>query len=141
MSSLLPATGEAPQTPTGSVLSEVSRTVVSLYKKHFGKGPVKAHATLARDVLTVVMEGGLTTAEHTLADHGSALEVRAARLAMHGVVEEEFRKAVETLLYRGVRSVMSASDPENDLETQVYILNPEGADELSATESRAQAPR
>lgn len=112
------------------MLADVSNAVVRLHKRFYGKGPVKARAHLSHDVLTVVLEGGFTRGEQTLHDHGHAQEVVRSRLAMQESIENEFRAAIESILYRSVRSFMSANDPSNDLQAEVFVLDPQGDEVL-----------
>ncbi len=114
----------------GRVLADISNAIVRIHKQFYGKGPVKARAHLSQDVLTVILEGGFTRGEQTLQDHGHAQEVVRTRLAMQQSIEDEFRAAVETTLYRSVRSFMSANDPSNDLQAEIFVLHPPGAEEL-----------
>jgi uncharacterized protein YbcI len=112
------------------MLADVSNAIVRIHKQFYGKGPVKARAHLSHDVLTVVLEGGLTRGEQTLHDHGHAQEVVRSRLAMQESIENEFRTAIESILYRSVRSFMSANDPSNDLQAEVFVLHPQADDVL-----------
>lgn len=112
----------------GQVLADVSNAIVRIHKQFYGKGPVKARAHLSQDVLTVILEGGLTRGEQTLQDHGHEQEVVRSRLAMQQSIESEFRVAVESILYRSVRSFMSSNDPSNDLQAEVFVLHPRDSD-------------
>jgi len=112
----------------GQVLADVSNAIVRIHKQFYGKGPVKARAHLSQDLLTVILEGGFTRGEQTLQDHGHAQEVVRSRLAMQQSIESEFRIAVESILYRSVRSFMSANDPSNDLQAEVFVLEPRGSE-------------
>jgi len=112
------------------MLADVSNAIVRIHKQFYGKGPVRARAHLAEDLLTVVLEGGFTRSEQTLHDHGHEREIMSSRLAMQHSVESEFRAAVETITYRSVRSFMSANDPSNDLQAEIFVLRPRGSEEL-----------
>jgi uncharacterized protein YbcI len=122
---------------SGQVLADVSNAVVRIHKRFYGKGPVKARAHLSQDLLTVVLEGGFTRGEQTLHDHGHSQEVIRSRLAMQESIESEFRAAVETILYRSVRSFMSANDPSNDLQAEIFVLHPRGSETLADRSSSA----
>jgi uncharacterized protein YbcI len=117
-------------TERGQMLADVSNAIVRIHKQFYGKGPVRARAHLSHDLLTVILEGGFTRSEQTLNDHGHEREVLSSRLAMQDAVENEFRTAVETILYRAVRSFMSANDPANDLQAEIFVLEPRGSEEL-----------
>jgi uncharacterized protein YbcI len=128
----------------GQVLADVSNAVVRIHKRFYGKGPVKARAHLSQDVLTVILEGGFTRGEQTLQDHGHAQEVVRSRLAMQQSIESEFRIAVESILYRSVRSFMSANDPSNALQAEVFVLEPRDSEAVEPfdgkTATAAAAP-
>jgi uncharacterized protein YbcI len=117
-------------TERGQMLADVSNAIVRIHKQFYGKGPVRARAHISEDLLTVILEGGFTRSEQTLNDHGHEREVLSSRLAMQGAVESEFRAAVEKILYRSVRSFMSANDPSNDLQAEIFVLEPRGSEEL-----------
>ncbi len=114
----------------GQMLADVSNAIVRIHKQFYGKGPVRARAHLSEDLLTVLLEGGFTRSEQTLHDHGHEREVMSSRLAMQHSVESEFRTAVEKIMYRSVRSFMSANDPANDLQAEIFVLRPRGSEEL-----------
>jgi uncharacterized protein YbcI len=139
-----PRQTDAENAALGATLAEISRTLVAIQKRNYGKGPVRARSFLHKDVLTVILEGGYTTIEQKLEEHGHDNEVIAARLAMQKAVACEMRTAVETILARSVRSFMSANDPANELQAEVFVLDPT---EESARDERlipvgddAQAP-
>lgn len=124
----------------GQILADVSNAIVRIHKRFYGKGPVKARAHLSQDLLTVVLEGGFTRGEQTLQDHGHAQEVVRSRLAMQASIENEFRAAIESILYRSVRSFMSANDPSNDLQAEIFVLHPRGAEALEDIPVAEQDP-
>ncbi len=121
----------------GQLLADVSNAIVRIHKRFYGKGPVKARAHLSQDLLTVILEGGFTRGEQTLHDHGHADEVVRSRLAMQSSIENEFRAAIESILYRSVRSFMSANDPSNDLQAEIFVLHPRGSETLDGAEEPA----
>jgi uncharacterized protein YbcI len=116
----------------GHVLAALSNAVVAIHKQFYGKGPTKARAQISHDLVTVVLDGGFTRSEQTLHERGHAHEVVQSRLAMQSSVEGEFRAAVEAILGRRVRSFMSANDPANDLQVEIFVLHPREPSELRA---------
>jgi uncharacterized protein YbcI len=116
----------------GQVLLELSNAVVRIHKQFYGKGPTKARSHLMHDLLTVVLEGGYTRVEETLLAHGHDAEVAASRAAMQDSVELELRAAVEAILGRRVRSIMSGNDPANGLQVEVFVLEALASPERAA---------
>jgi uncharacterized protein YbcI len=106
------------------MLAEVCNAVVGIHKRFYGKGPSKARAYLAHDLLSVVLEEGFTRGEETLQQRGYEGEVMRARIAMQRAVEEVFRGAIEGIIGRRVRSFMSANDPATKLQAEIFVLEP-----------------
>ncbi|HEX5226024.1 MAG TPA: Na-translocating system protein MpsC family protein [Solirubrobacteraceae bacterium] len=123
------------------LLTDVANAVVRVHKRYYGKGPERARAHLSRNLLTVILEGGLTRGEQTLQDHGHVAEVVRARLAMQDAMESDFRAEIETLLYRSVRSFMSANDPRHDVQAEIFVLEPEEPGETDQGERSAETLR
>lgn len=105
-------------------LARVCKAVVHIHKRFYGKGPTKARAHLSEDLLTVVLEGGFTRGEETLRRSGHESEVLRSRLAMKQSAEGVFCEAIEDTLDRAVRSFMSACDPANGVQVEVFVLEP-----------------
>ena len=108
----------------GQTLVALSNAIVGIHKRFCGKGPTKARSHLSHDTLTVVLEGGFTQGEHRLHESGHDEELVHARRALQASVEPELRTAVEEILNRRVRSLLTASDPANKLEAIVFVLVP-----------------
>ena len=119
------AFGTQPTADRGSVLLELSNAIVRIHKQAHGKGPTKARSHLSGDLLAVVLEGGYTRGEMTLHESGHVREVLQARLAMRALTEAEMRAVVERILGRTVRSFMSANDPSNELQVEIFVLDQE----------------
>ena len=117
--------GTATSVERGQILLDIANTIVKLHKQYFGKGPTKARTHLSQDLLTVVLEGGFTRCEHTLRDRGHEREVIATRYAMQRSIQDEFVAAIEGVTGRRVRSFMSANDPEQDMQVEVFVFDRE----------------
>ena len=110
----------------GSVsLGRISSEVVSLYRRHYGKGPTAAKTYAIDDVVVCVLRDGLSPVEKTLFEAGRAETVREMRSAFHEAVEEQFSEVVERLTGRRVVAFMSQAHVDPDLVVEVFVL--EGA--------------
>ncbi|HEY1596810.1 MAG TPA: Na-translocating system protein MpsC family protein [Thermoleophilaceae bacterium] len=116
----------------GSKMLQVSNAIVGLHKEFYGRGPTKARSTLARDVLVVVLEGGFSQAERTLAQSGRTEAVSDARRVMQSVIKDRWVEAVEELLGRQVSCFLSANDPLKEIQIETFILEPVPAAEDGA---------
>jgi uncharacterized protein YbcI len=112
-----------------SVLTEISREMVRLYKEQFGRGPTKARTNFAGpDIVVVTLEETFTPAELRLAEMGEHQRLRDTRLYFQHATENEFRSVIERILGRKVRAFNSAVDTETDVSVEVFHLEPQGED-------------
>ena len=127
---------ESDADPRSSVLSEMSNTIVRLYKEQFGRGPTKTRTTWAGpDMLVVTLENTLTPAERNLVKMGEHQRLRDLRMFFQYATVREFCEPVEQITGRKVRSFHSSIDTEVDgLSTELFILHPAGYDGPSRAE-------
>jgi uncharacterized protein YbcI len=120
----------APSDPRYSILADISREMVRLYKEQFGRGPTKARTDWAGpDVLITVLEDTLTPAERNLVKLGEHQKVRDMRTFFQYATVSEFCDPVERLTGRRVRAFLSAIDTHMDgLGMETFILHPEDYD-------------
>jgi uncharacterized protein YbcI len=119
-----------------SLLAQLSREMVRLYKDQFGRGPTRTRSHwCGDDMLIVVLEDTLTPAERNLAAMGEHERLREARMFFQYATVREFCEPVERLTGRNVRAFISGIDTTvNGLSTETFILHPKGADMPSRTE-------
>ena len=110
----------------GGILAELSRTVVRLHKECFGKGPTKARSYWEEDVIVCVLADGFTAAEKTLIQGGRGDLVREQRAAVHEMVKERFRDAIESVAGRRVIAIMGATDEDAQTCSETFILEGPG---------------
>jgi uncharacterized protein YbcI len=124
--------------PRTSVLSEISNTMVRLYKEQFGRGPTQARTHWSGDVVTVLLEDTLTRAESNLVKLGEHQRLRDMRMCFQYATVREFCEPIEQITGRKVRSFISGIDTEVDgLSTEMFILHPAGYDGPSRIERAA----
>jgi uncharacterized protein YbcI len=111
-------------TPSGNVLLDISNALVGIHKQFYGRGPTKARTYMMDDLVAVVLQGGYSRAEHTLVDRGRQAAVTQTRLAMQETIEGASVAVVERLTGRKVRSVMSANEPFQELQAELFLLEP-----------------
>jgi len=109
--------------PRVSVLADISRDMVRLYKEQFGRGPTRARSHFAGpDTLICTLEDTFTPAEQRLADMGEHQRIRDTRLYFQHATEAEFREVVERRLGRGVRAFVSGTDTGHDVSAEIFYL-------------------
>jgi uncharacterized protein YbcI len=122
--------------PRTSILADVSREMVRLYKEQFGRGPTKARTDWAGpDVLMTVLEDTFTPAERNLIRLGEDPKVRDMRTFFQYATVNDFCAPVERLTGRRVRAFLSAIDTKVDgIAMETFVLHPVGYDGPSRTE-------
>jgi uncharacterized protein YbcI len=126
-----------------NLLLEISNALVGIHKEYYGRGPTKARMYISDDLVVVVLQGGYSRVEQTLVDTGRSESVLQTRLTMQETMEDTTRKEIERLTGRKVRSFMSGNDPDQELQTEVFLLEPAHAEPVSDKDlaDRSQAAR
>jgi len=121
---LNPAEDEA----RGSVLMDISNTMVRLYKEQFGRGPTQARTYWSGpDIITVLLEDTLTPAERNLTRMGEHERLREMRMFFQYASVREFCEPVEQITGRKVRAFLSSTDTQVDgLSVETFVLHPKG---------------
>lgn len=110
-----------------SVLAEISRKIVRLYKEQFGRGPTKVRTDFPTpDMVICTLENSLTPAERKLAEMGEHQRLRDTRLYFQHAAEEEFCAIIERLVGREVRGFISGIDTREDIAVELFYLAPGG---------------
>jgi uncharacterized protein YbcI len=125
MSDLSPPTSPVESPESQSVLSEISREMVHLYKEQFGRGPVKSKTRFADpDCIICTLEQTLTPAEKSLVAMGEEQRLRDIRMFFQYATEARFIEVIERLSGRRVISFVSGVDAVHDVASEVFYLEP-----------------
>lgn len=128
---------ELPDTPArGAIVSQLSREIVQLHARLYGRGPTKARSYLHSDYVVCILEEVFTTAERTLIVAGSADHVRDTRKKFQDAVKEEFVEVVERVSGRTVRVSLSQVDIDANLALEFFLF----ADDDSALDEAPTDP-
>ncbi len=111
----------------GRLIAQLSREIVQLHARMYGRGPTRARSYLQRDYGLCVLEEIFTQAERTLIENGSAEHVRDTRLKFQDAVGEQFVSIAERVVGRPVRSFMSQVDTDNDMAAEIFIFGDDSA--------------
>jgi uncharacterized protein YbcI len=106
----------------GALVSQLSREIVQLHARLYGRGPTKARSYLQGDYAACVLEEIFTTAERTLISAGSGEHVSETRQKFQDAVKEEFIGVVERITGRSVRVFLSQVDVEANLALEFFIF-------------------
>jgi uncharacterized protein YbcI len=119
------APGEYEHLDHSTVPASISREIVRLHARLFGRGPTRAKTFLDRDYALCVLEDVLTRAEKTLVAAGNVEQVRATRRAFQEAVHDEFIEVIEEISGRTVRAFISEIHLDPELEVELFLFEPE----------------
>jgi uncharacterized protein YbcI len=127
---------DLPDSPArGALVSQLSREIVQLHARLYGRGPTKARSYLHNDYAVCILEEVFTTAERTLIVAGSGDHVSETRKKFQDAVKDEFIGVVERITRRRVRVFLSQVDVEANLALEFFIF----ADPNGTTKGRPRA--
>jgi uncharacterized protein YbcI len=125
----------------GVELAEVTKGMISLHRRFYGKGPTKAKTYAVNDTVICVLEGGFTTVERTLINEGNVEAVLEIRRSFQRTMEGHFTEIVEGALGRKVIAYMSQIHADPDLAVELFVLEPgENEDDEVVGEHQFEEP-
>jgi uncharacterized protein YbcI len=104
-----------------SLVAEISREIVRIHARFYGRGPTKAKTVWRDEIVICVLEDLFTKAEQLLVEGGRFADVRAHRTAFQDEVEPLFRSTVEAITGRRVISFLSQV-AEDGVACEVFVL-------------------
>jgi len=114
------------KSPQGEQLAEISNMIVAVYADYLGRGPTKARSYATDGVITCLLEDTLTRAEQSLIASGREQAVLEVRNSLQATMREELVKAMERLTEQRVKAMISGTQLDPDVTTQVFVLDESG---------------
>ena len=115
-------TTEAEGQTTSEMAREISRGVVSLYKKYTGRGPSHARTHIHGDLVVTLFRDTMTDAEQTLKDEDRAEMVREQRRVFQDAFRKEAKALVEQITGSRVVAFLSDHAIDPDYAVEVFVL-------------------
>jgi len=113
----------------GRSAAAISNAISRLHRDYYGRGATKSSTVFQRNFIVVFLEDIYTPLERTLLDAGAAQQVKETRQSFQLAMRERFSAAVEEIVGRKVIAFMSQVHFEPDLAAEVFVLEPQGADD------------
>ena len=113
-----------PRSDLGQLSSQISREIVQLHARLYGRGPTRAKTYLTRDYALSILEEIFTPAERTLIASGKGELVQATRTAFQDAVRDEFVTIVEETAGRSVRALISQVHLETGSAIELFLFAP-----------------
>jgi uncharacterized protein YbcI len=111
----------------GKLALAIANITVHVLRVHTGRGPTSSRAYLNDDLISVVLGGTLTQAEHALVAGGKSDLVLSNRRAFQGIMQADLVAAVEGLTGRTVIAVFSDHTIDPDVALESFLLAPQDA--------------
>ena len=112
--------------PRGRAGSAISSAVVGIFREYTGRGPTKAHTTISRDNVAVLLENTLLKAERSLVADGEYEAIRQMRRRFQDTMGPDLIAVVERETGRKVKAFMSDNQLEPDYAVEFFVLAPAG---------------
>ena len=113
----------APRPDLGEVSSQVSRQIVQLHARLYGRGPTRAKTYITQDYLLSLLEEIFTPAERTLIAAGKGEHVQSTRAAFQEAVRDAFVEIVEATTGRRVRTMISQVDLVTGVAAELFVFD------------------
>ena len=107
----------------GELLAAISNAVVAVYADHLGRGPTKARTYVTDGVVTCLLEDTLTRFEQSLISSGREAAVLEVRANLQETMREDLVKAMEDLTDNRVKAMISGTQINPDITSQVFVLD------------------
>ena len=108
-------------------LKPMCAAIARLHSETYGRGPRRCRGYWAGpDAILVLLENGLTQAEHLLIEHGKGADVIDRRRAMEQILEPRLLDLVAEATGRGVVTMLDATELDPAVSAHVYLLDPDG---------------
>lgn len=113
-----------PPTSDGQQAAAISEFIVKTMNEYIGRGPERARTSVAKDVITVLLDEPFTKAERSLIQDGHAPQVLAMRKALQQTMGPAFIEGIEAITGRRVAAFLSDNHTNPDMSTEVFALDP-----------------
>jgi uncharacterized protein YbcI len=114
-----PQTGQDKTVPA---VAEISREIVRLHSRLYGRGPTRAKTIWRDDIVTCILEDVFAKAEIVLAESGRFEQVRSNRQVFNDEVAPQMQEIVEAATGRRVKSSLSQIAPAG-VVAEVFLLH------------------
>ncbi len=105
------------------VTNEISREMVQLYLRAFGRGPTRARTFVPPQFAVCVLRDVLTTVERTLVESGEVEAVEAGRQKINDTLDGEFIEIVEANTGKLVQSHLVHAKVSDDVVVHLFLFH------------------
>jgi uncharacterized protein YbcI len=130
-----PKPSSAPSAGAGSrtedeTTATISREIVAVYLRTFGRGPTRARTFVQPQFSVCVLRDVFTTAERALIATGGGDEVEVSRKKLNAANDDDFQAIVESLTGRTVQSHLTHVKVPANLAVHVFLFDEDAGESL-----------
>jgi uncharacterized protein YbcI len=114
---------EEPVASLEAMQTEIAAEVLRVHEENYGTGASNVDVHLVGDIVLVVLDVDLTTAERTLMTSGHVEAVKKTRESFQQAIAPTFAAIVERATGRKVRSFLSSLSTEPLYATELFRLD------------------
>ena len=115
---------------------EISNQLTRSHREHFGRGAGNAKTVIQKGFVVTFLEDIYTPFEKTLISGGHEQLVIDCRFAFQQMMRDNYIAIIETVTGRKVRAFMSQNHIDPAIATEMFVLEPEGGDDISDVQRR-----
>jgi uncharacterized protein YbcI len=115
---------------------EISNQMTRSHREHFGRGAGNVKTVIQKGFVVAFLEDIYTPFEKTLISGGHTQLVLDCRFAFQEMMRENYIRVIETVTGRKVRAFLSQNHIDPAIATEMFVLEPEGGDEISDVQGK-----
>lgn len=115
---------------------EISNQLTRSHRESFGRGAGNVRTVIQKGFVVTFLEDIYTPFEKTLIAGGHETIVTDGRFALQQMMRQSYIDIIESVTGRKVRAFLSQNHIDPAIAAEIFVLEPEGGDEVSDVEQR-----
>ena len=118
---------------------EISNQLTRSHRESFGRGAGNVKTVIQKGFVVTFLEDIYTPFEKTMISGGHDKLVMDGRFAFQQMMRDKYPEIIESVTGRKVRAFLSQNHIDPAIAVEVFVLEPEGGDEVSDVEALHRA--
>jgi len=123
--------GTPDENERGRQAIEISNQLTRSHRESFGRGASNVKTVIQKGFVITFLEDIYTPFEKTLISGGHSELVMQARFAFQQMKRSDYIDVIEAVTGRKVRAFLSQNHIDPPIAAEIFVLDPEGGDEVS----------
>lgn len=109
--------------PRGPLLTQLANEMVRLIRENYGRGPLRARASIVEDLIVCELNDGMIPIERTMRAQGEEAAAVATRRRFQQLMKPTFAEMAERLTGARVLAVLTDAELAPDVMVVVFVLD------------------